>query len=302
MFSLRTGSLFDLAIIATDNYILKAADIFNIPNSTFAAYISGARFLQPLTAWDIGTRWGKYINQYLSNIIDKDSDIILDTPPNWKIPHDWMFEDDPAFEDIRWCAETFNEHFRNEYNLRQIIEPMSWQKSFSYCAAQVLARFEASQVPSKSDNFSKKDAVNLLDILINGPFTKENHSNMLSLAQRYILWRVKTREYYKLEQFHPTRRCIDVRDARPIPLLQQVDVPDDPFLLERKPCDYYEQLPDIPRLNKAATLDVLLLCHSVEVKADLDKGNYYCSCTTPANDSIYFIANPIITYELKYST
>ncbi|MCG9966736.1 hypothetical protein L9W92_01520 [Pelotomaculum terephthalicicum JT] len=300
MFSLRPGSILDLTVIASDNHVTEVAKSFGIPYSTLTAYISGIRFIRPSAAWDIGTRWGKYINQFLSNILFDKIEKETNTQSIREIPSDWVFEDDPDFEDIRHYAEIFNENFQTEYNLRQIVEPVSWQKSFSCCAAQVLARFEASQsASSKLDVFSKKDAINLLNILIKGPFTEENLPNMLNLALRYVLWRVKTREYYKLEQFYPISRCIEIRDTRPILLLQQEEniyYPPDHKLSRGI------QLPDTPRLKKAATLDALMLCRFVEVKADHSKYNYYCSCTSPQNDSIYFTANPIATYESKYYT
>lgn len=298
MFCLRPGSILDLTVIASGNHVTDAAKFFGIPNSTLAAYISGARFIRTSAAWDIGTRWGKYINQFLSNVLLDKEKKEMNIPPNWELPPDWVFEEDRDFEEIRLITEIFNENFQTEYNLRQIVEPISWQKSFSCCAAQVLARFEASQsASSKLGIFNKEDAINLLNILINGPFTEENRQNMLNLALRYVLWRIKTREYYKIEQFYPTLRCIEIRDARPIPLLQQID----PFFLPDH--KYYRsktKLPDTPHLKKAATLDVLMLCRSVEIKVDHIKNNYYCSCTSPANDSIYFAANPIATSESNY--
>ena len=149
--------------------------------------------------------------------------------------------------------------------------------------------------------------------MINGSFTEKNHPNILNLALRYVLWRVKTREHYKIEQFYPTPRCIEIRDARHIPLLQQIKdplfIPDHKFsyrtytshragdagssevVLKEIP------LPDTPRLKKAATLDVLMLCRSVEVKADHSKYRYHCSCTSHSNDYIYFAADPIAAIE-----
>ncbi|WP_449240364.1 hypothetical protein [Desulfoscipio gibsoniae] len=298
MFYLRPGSILDLSIIASDNYISNAADSLGIPNSTLAAYISGARSIKPSAAWDIGIRWGRYIYQFLTDILLDKEKKETNTPPGLDI--DWWEE----IIEVRDCAQIFEEHFQTEYNLRQIVEPISWQKSFGCCAAQVLARFEANQLAlSKLNNFSKDDAISLLNILINGPFTEENLPNLQNLALRYVLWRVKTREHYKLEQFLPTSRCIEIRDARPMPLLQQ-DIMDDllfiPDHLLYDGTSFPDTHPDTPRLKKAATLDVLMLCRSVEVRADQSKNTCHCSCTSYSNDFIYFKANPVAAAESKY--
>ncbi|MCL6479854.1 MAG: hypothetical protein K6T65_15895, partial [Peptococcaceae bacterium] len=271
---LRPGSILDLTVIASDSHLTDVAKSFGIPYSTLAAYISGTRFISPSAVWDIGTRWGNYISY-----------------------SGWDFTEDAEFDEAD-CIEIFYENFQNEYNLRQIVEPISWQKSFSCCAAQVLARFEAGQTTSnKMDIFDKNDAINLLKTLINGPYSEENHPNMLNLSLRYVLWRVKTREYYKIEQFYPNPRCIEIRDARPIPLVQQID--DKFFLPDHRFYDINKKYPDTPRLKKAATLDVLLLCHSVEVKVDHSRNICQCSCTNYSNDFIYFFANPIATSTSK---
>jgi len=276
MFWLRIGSILDLTVIASGKHITEAAKFFDIPNSTLSAYIAGTRNIRESASWDMGTRWGKYIERFLSSLV-----------------FDLKEEE---FEDT--LAMYFNEIFDIEYSLRQLIEPIPWQNSFSCCAAQVLARFEANLPDSsKLDNFTTKDAFNLLKKLLAGsPFTREEHHEFLNLALRYVLWRVKTREYYKIEQFYPRLRCIEIRDKRPIPVLSKEAcmsfVPDHRYYSEENLIYHNVRYPDVPRLKMAGTVDVLMLCRSVKVKIENNIHEkelrglpiYWCSCVTPFNN------------------
>ncbi|WP_003542095.1 hypothetical protein [Desulfotomaculum nigrificans] len=301
MYWLRTGSILDLTVIATNSNIADMAKLLDIPYSTLVAYIAGTRYIRESAVPDFGCRWGKYIDKFLGSnlskkeIIQRNKESILSKDHENNYDYDDIEETSPPElePEVIWSLY-FTEMATVEYNLRYIVEHKSWSIPFGCCAAQVLARFEASQPElSKLETFTKDDAIHLLKMLfarVNGrTLTKESYQEMLNLALRYILWRVKTREYYKLEKFYPIPRCIEIRDARPIILLQQ------------RECDYVPdhrlyhgdfQLPDTPCLKKAATLDVLMLCRSVEVKIDnsVYLPKYYCSCTSPSNDFICFEA------------
>ncbi len=303
---LRPGSILDLTVIASGNNITEAAKFFDIPNSTFAAYIAGTRYIRSSAAYDIGNRWSKYVEQFLGDAFFSRKQSSNQEKEEKKI-------DLPEEEIWAWV---FTFMFDVEHNLRQLVEPISWQKPFGCCAAQVLAQFEASQSDSsKLGIFTKEDAIDLLRLLFIGRLpteknlpTEKIYHETLNLAQRYILWRVKAREYYKLEQFYPISRCIEIRDTRPIPLLQLDEYPCLPP--DHKIYHGDIRLPDTPRLKKAATLDVLMLCNSVEVRTDrCKKGEtpqycgtpqYYCSCISPSDDFIRFVANPIATPDRGY--
>ncbi len=286
MFHLRSGSLLDLIILAAGENMVTAADRFSIPYSTLAAYIAGTRYPRQSAVPSLATAWARF---WLEIVSDEAGETGETEDDEEKLPPEVMH----AFD--------FEEMFRLEQELRSLIGQECWLHSFSCCAAQVLARFEAAHPGQLS--FTQADALQLLDWIAVGDLLEQDKDRFplkfAELALRYVLWRVKTREYYFLEQFYPRLRAIEARGNQPIPV-----IPDDLAMSfdpdHRRYADSNLQMygihyPDVPRLKLGATLDTLLLCRSVAIKVDYAANFppcYICSCVSPFGDEIRFRANP----------
>jgi hypothetical protein len=107
------------------------------------------------------------------------------------------------------------------------------------------------------------------------------------------------RENFLLERFGRNPKSFEVRDHRKIPLLSKAD--QDEFL--KSPADHRFYMnyssegicfPDTPRLKKAATMDVLLLCQKVKVEVNHVLNEHFlvpfslCSCVSPFGEEIGF--------------
>lgn len=299
MFYLRPGSILDLSIIASENHITDAAKFFDIPNSTLAAYISGTRFLRPSAVWGMGIRWGKYMEHFLLPYFDEEfKKRTLDDTISSRIDIQTTREKTKKdfIEEESWSL-LFSDNYDMEFTLRKIVEFKPWQKPFGCCAAQVLAHFEATNAdPDKLTSFDKEKALMLLKFLfpVGIVLTPDSRIQMLDLAFNYLIWRIKTKDYYTMDIFNSKPRNIEVRDNRLIPLLDKDEY------LYYIPDNYLQydgmDMQDVPSLKKAATLDVLMLCRSVEIKVsnygdDIINQQIYCKCTSPTNEEISFMAN-----------
>jgi hypothetical protein len=284
MYWLRIGSLLDLSIIAAEDTTHNAAKIFDIPNSTLAGYITGVRNIKESAVMDLALRWEKYFRST--------SYPLIESPPN-----EWL----TIFEGI---SSYFDRSFEVESRLRLISDPEPWRSPFTCCAAQVLAQFEAEH-PDTATAFTKEDALQYLKLAILHAMRNDvDNRKMLKLALKYVLWRVKNREYFLLEQFGKNAKSFEVRDHRDIPLLSEKDqarylvLPADHrfYLKHSDESDYESDRPDTPRLKKAATMDILMLCQKIKVEinhvaySDLLPSLSYCSCISPFGKEINFAA------------
>ncbi len=287
MYLLRIGSLLDLSIIAAEDTTHNAAKIFDIPNSTLAGYITGVRNIKESAVNDLALRWEKYFRSTSYQLIV--------TPGKW--PSEWA----TIFEGI---SSYFEKSFEVESQLRLICEPEPWRSPFTCCAAQVLAQFETDH-PDTATAFTKEDALQFLKLtVLRSRLNDEDNRKLLKLALKYVLWRVKNREYFSIERFGKNVKSFEVRDHRDIPLLSDKDLvaylvlPADHrfYLTHSDESNYESDRPDTPRLKKAATMDILMLCQKVRVEinhdeySDLLPSLSYCSCISPFGKEINFAA------------
>lgn len=191
------------------------------------------------------------------------------------------------------CALNFEDMYEAEYRLRRLISGQCWQHAFSCCAAQILANFEAKQEVKPS--FERADALTLLRGMSGWKLLSSREvSTLNSLALQYLLWRVKTREYYYLEHFYPRLKAVEIRSDQRIPLIAP-EVAVSHNLDHRLQTSPRKDLPPTPRLKMGATLDILLLCQSVEIKINHEVMNatewYLCSCVGPFGDRMSFLAS-----------
>jgi hypothetical protein len=287
MYWIRIGSLLDLSIIASEDTTHNAAKILGIPNSTLAGYITGVRNIKESAVEDMASRWTKYFSSNIRPLIKR-----------WKDDQ----EDKLDFSQADIFGLYFEELFEVENRLRLICEPEPWRNPFSCCAAQVLAQFEADH-PDAAGAFTKEDALQLLrlTILHHRPYNELNHRKLLRLALQYVLWRVKNRENFMLERFGKNPKSFEVRDQRDIPLLSEKE--QDGYL--NFPADHRFYIhysdegidfPDTPRLKKAATMDILMLCQKVRVEINHVVNDKvlapfsFCSCISPFGKEINFAA------------
>jgi hypothetical protein len=276
MYWIRIGTLLDLSIIASQDTNFNAAQFLGIPNSTLAGYTTGVRNIKESAVDDIAMRWTKYFDQNIRPMI-----------ANWETGS--LSEFNISQTDL--FGLYFHELFAEEDRLRLLCDPEPWGHSFGCCAAQVLAQFE-SDLQGSVLSFSKDDALEILrlTILHSGTYSEAEMHNLHHLALRYVLWRVKNREYFLLEHFAHAPKSYEVRDGRTIPLLTDAEQ----YNFLEQPADHrlFSSnegiiLPDVPRLKKAATMDVLLLCQSVMVKVNHVLNEKFqipvsvCSCISP---------------------
>jgi hypothetical protein len=281
---IRIGSLLDLSIIASEDTTHNAAKFFGIPNSTLAGYTTGVRNIKESAIEDMATRWGKYFQGNLRGLIK-----------GWKDYPD----DDFGYTQEDMFAHYFYDLFNVENRLRLICEPEPWKNPFGCCAAQALARFEADH-PDAARAFTKEDALQLLELTILRAKPRKD-ADPLKLAMHYVLWRVKNRENFLIERFGQSPKSFEVKDQRQIPLLS--DQEQQRYLT--LPADHRFYLhhsaegiafPDTPRLKKAATMDMLMLCQKVKVEIDhvvndrVGAPFSFCSCISPFGQEINFAA------------
>jgi hypothetical protein len=283
MYWVRIGSILDLTIMAARDSIYGAAKAFDIPNSTMSGYISGVRNAKESGIEDIAMRWAKYFNSRIRPMI-----------PDW---HD-VPEDVSAVSQEDIFGLYFHELFTEEDRLRLIYELEPYMNPFGCCAAQVLAQFEAVH-PGAAEAFSQEDALKLLQLTIlhSGTYSETERQNLIELALRYVLWRVKARENFFIERFGNSPKAFEARDQRPLSVLSE----EDQNIFAREPADhrlirFANNYPDVPRLKRAATIDVLLLCQrvTVDVSHVLDEQSQVpitvCSCVSPFCKKIGFAA------------
>jgi hypothetical protein len=104
-----------------------------------------------------------------------------------------------------------------------------------------------------------------------------------------------------IEQFGQYPKAFEVRDHRDVPLLSEraqdeyLDMPADHRFYKHY-SDKGIDFPDTPRLKKAATMDILMLCQKVRVEINHVVNEKvlapfsYCSCVSPFGKEFNFAA------------
>lgn len=257
---LRPGTLLDLTIIARSITSYTLAKELALSAGSISNYVLGSRNIKPGAIHDLAQRWASCIRPTIPEF----------SPA---IPEGWTAEE--------YLKDAFHSAYDADDSLRSLVEEEPWLTGFACCTAQVLSPWSKS---INFDEFNSNEARLLIETIVTKP---QDNEMGLYLAMKYILWRIKTREGYYLEDSTETK-TIETREIWPIPYIKREDSGN----------SLLRDLPYVPWLKKASTLDVLALCNFVSLgiannQQDLpgillDYPAFTCSCNL-RDDKIEFL-------------